>query len=118
MGDILAEVITEAVGERGSDFKPSHQAWAEYYRLKQIEAENTRLRKRAEQYGKYLASARCDIVDADDVCPKCGGSGYVVYGSTATWRGGVGGMTLTSDVCDRCWGSGSKSRPWPSWRQK
>ena len=55
MSDILAEVITEAVGERCPDFEPDCigcQAWAEYDRVKQLEAENARLReelKKAQQ---------------------------------------------------------------------
>lgn len=48
----------------------------------------------------------------DVVCGLCGGSGVRVYGSTATWRGGAGGATITTDVCDKCWGSGASNRPW------
>jgi len=57
------------------------------------------------------------IEDPEDVCVKCGGSGHVIYGSTATWRGGVGGQMMTDDVCDSCWGSGSKSKPWTDLRK-
>lgn len=57
-----------------------------------------------------------NIDDEDDACLKCGGSGTIVYGSTSTWRGGIGGCMITPDVCDTCWGSGRKSHPWPSWR--
>lgn len=39
-------------------------------------------------------------------CPKCSGRGNVVYGSTATWHGGMGGASMTTAVCDQCWGSG------------
>lgn len=49
-------------------------------------------------------------------CGDCSGMGVKVYGSTATWRGGVGGQAMTSDICDKCWGSGDISRPWPSRR--
>ncbi len=42
----------------------------------------------------------------EDVCPRCFGSGKVVYGNTTTWRGGIGGQVMTNDVCDECWGSG------------
>lgn len=49
-------------------------------------------------------------------CSACIGLGVRAYGSTATWRGGVGGMTITSDVCDKCWGSGDANSPWPSHR--
>jgi len=56
-------------------------------------------------------------VDLDDVCEGgCTGSGVRAYGDTSTWRGGIGGQSLTCDVCDSCWGSGSKSKPWPSRR--
>lgn len=46
----------------------------------------------------------------DVPCDKCGGAGVYSYGSTATWRGGIGGRMVTSDVCDRCWGSGDRDR--------
>jgi DnaJ-class molecular chaperone len=49
-------------------------------------------------------------------CRECGGSGVKCYGSTATWRGGVGGQIMTNDVCDKCWGSGDDDRSWPSHR--
>lgn len=49
-------------------------------------------------------------------CRDCGGFGRKVYGTTATWRGGVGGAMVTQDVCDRCWGSGDAHSPWPSHR--
>ena len=52
------------------------------------------------------------IGPGDKVCIKCGGSGVRVYGSTSTWHGGTGGQQLTSDICDRCWGSGAENRPW------
>lgn len=49
-------------------------------------------------------------------CKKCGGSGVVVYPTTATWQGGAGGMTITSGACDRCWGSGDEERKWTNLR--
>lgn len=39
-------------------------------------------------------------------CAACHGNGYRAYGSTATWRRGIGGQAFTTDVCDECWGSG------------
>lgn len=51
-------------------------------------------------------------------CTKCGGAGTRVYGSSATWRGGIGGQSLTTDVCDHCWGSGDEHRHWQSWRKQ
>lgn len=56
-------------------------------------------------------------IDPGDGCKDCGASGTKTYGDTSTWRGGVGGQMMTSSVCNKCWGSGSKSRPWRSWRQ-
>lgn len=46
----------------------------------------------------------------EDPCDSCGGSGVKTYGSTSTWRGGVGGQMVTTDVCDACWGRGDKVR--------
>lgn len=53
-------------------------------------------------------------IEPEDRCAACGGSGILIYGSTATWHGGVGGQAMTSDVCNKCWGSGDKHTPWPS----
>lgn len=55
-------------------------------------------------------------IDPGDECSACGGAGSRAYGSTATWRGGIGGQVITIDVCNRCWGSGSKTHRWPSHR--
>lgn len=55
-------------------------------------------------------------IEPDNACPECGGAGVRAYGSTATWRGGVGGQAITNDVCNKCWGSGKK-QPWPSHRR-
>ena len=57
-------------------------------------------------------------LEEDDVCQECGGPGRKAYGDTSTWRRRGGGQTITIDVCDGCWGSGSASRPWPSWRKR
>lgn len=54
-----------------------------------------------------------------DACVLCGGAGVRVYPNTATWRRvGMSGQMLTTDVCDLCWGSGSTSHHWPSWRER
>ena len=53
----------------------------------------------------------------EDPCLKCNGSGVRAYGSTSTWRGGVGGCAITSDVCDTCWGSGDRYRAWCNLRR-
>lgn len=50
-------------------------------------------------------------------CKKCRGIGTVTYGSTATWRGGIGGQAMTTDVCDQCWGSGDADRAWTNIRE-
>lgn len=55
-------------------------------------------------------------IEPDAACQECGGAGIKAYGSTATWRGGIGGQAITNDVCDKCWGSGDRYRPWPSHR--
>ena len=49
-------------------------------------------------------------------CEKCEGSGGLVYGSTSTWRHGIGGQTICYDVCDKCWGSGDKNKSWANLR--
>lgn len=43
-------------------------------------------------------------------CPRCGGIGKYTYPSTSGWRGGCAGMTPTTDVCDKCWGSGDATK--------
>lgn len=50
------------------------------------------------------------------VCYTCQGQGVRVYCNTTTWHGGIGGQSMTSDVCDKCWGSGNIDRPWLSHR--
>ncbi|VVB53302.1 Uncharacterised protein [uncultured archaeon] len=55
--------------------------------------------------------------DIDVLCPKCQGWGSKTYSSTATWRGGIGGQVMTTDVCDKCWGSGDATKPWTDLRK-
>ena len=43
-------------------------------------------------------------------CIKCNGTGTVLYGSTSTFLGGIGGQMMTEGVCDRCWGTGRKDK--------
>lgn len=50
-------------------------------------------------------------------CAKCRGLGSFLYGSTSTWRGGMGGCAMTWDVCDTCWGSGDAEKTWTDIRQ-
>jgi hypothetical protein len=56
-------------------------------------------------------------IDLDDACQTCGGAGICTYGDTSTWHHGIGGQMLTVDVCEKCWGSGSAKKSWPSWRK-
>jgi hypothetical protein len=48
----------------------------------------------------------------DYICPECSGLGVKTYPSTATWRGGIGGAAMTTDICNECWGSGDKYKHW------
>ena len=59
---------------------------------------------------------RCRGIRKGDECQKCNGAGTVMYGSTSTWRGGIGGSAMTHDVCDKCWGSGSRFKTWADLR--
>jgi hypothetical protein len=56
-------------------------------------------------------------VDPDDACRGCRGWGRKAYPDTTTWRGGAGGQSITSGVCDECWGSGDPARPWADLRK-
>lgn len=76
-----------------------------------------------KEYKKEFIEARLQIerelrgIDrAEDVCQGCAGSGIKCYATTGTWRSGAGGSTPTCAVCDKCWGSGHKNKPWPSHR--
>ena len=74
MGDILAEVITEAVGERCPDFEPDCigcQAWVEYDRLKGLEAENASLREALRPFADVSCLARSDLMKP--IMPKLDG---------------------------------------------
>ena len=51
-------------------------------------------------------------IELGEQCTRCNGFGVIAYGSTSTWRGGIGGSAITNDVCNSCWGSGNKHRPW------
>lgn len=53
----------------------------------------------------------------DEPCPECGGSGEKVYASTSTFMGGIGGSAMTTDWCDKCWGTGLKHRKDPDLRE-
>ena len=81
--------------------------------IARIESDATKLAERDTDLRLRMLDWR-GIEDGQE-CSKCGGSGTLAYSSTATWRGGAGGSTVTTDVCATCWGSGTK-HPWPSWR--
>ena len=50
-------------------------------------------------------------------CRDCGGSGVKAYANTATWHNAaIAGQAITNDVCDSCWGSGDRTRPWANLR--
>lgn len=80
-------------------------------RMVQAELESIRGR----EYDRMLAWRDLDR-EANDICKACGGSGMLVYGSTSTWRGGIGGSAMTRGVCDKCWGSGDIAKPWTNLR--
>lgn len=54
--------------------------------------------------------ALLDWRGVEDPCKACAGAGVRSYGSTSTWRGGIGGQMITQDVCDTCWGTGDEHR--------
>lgn len=84
--------------------------WAKAYKkLKEQIYEHPRA---DEPYARFL-----EWRNVNTPCPGCSGAGSKAYGSTATWRGGLGGQAITMDVCDRCWGSGDKDCPWTSIRK-
>ena len=92
--------------------------WAEDVRF--LLAELDAARAKAEKWDRrdvYFAEALLSGRNIDRACERCGGYGSIVYGNTATWRGGIGGNALTAGVCDHCWGSGDADKPWPSWRE-
>jgi len=47
-------------------------------------------------------------------CTACNGKGSRAYGTTATWKGGIGGAAVMSGTCDRCWGTGDTENPGPN----
>lgn len=55
--------------------------------------------------------------DVEDPCSRCHGTGRIIYGCGATWRGGAGAACIERDVCDACWGSGDRFRSGVNLRQ-
>ena len=71
----------------------------------------------ARERETHLIACACNPHQHEEgVCERCGGVGSFMYGNTSTWRNGVGGSMMTVGVCNKCWGSGSQEKPWPSWR--
>ncbi len=56
-------------------------------------------------YNKFLQWRN---LTKEEVCQTCNGSGIRTYGNTTTFHGGIGGQAITVDICDSCWGTGSK----------
>src|SRR3990167_11514661 len=87
-------------------------------KLERLEAEVARLtEERDEKFRQWYMAALGVDEEYNPPCKRCGGLGRRAYGDTSTWHGGIGGQTITTDVCDGCWGSGSKNAPWPSHRE-
>lgn len=88
--------------------------------IDRLEAYIERLRSQAadlqshrdDERARVLAWRGVDEAMGDVVCKRCHGAGTRSYGDTSTWRGGIGGQTITTDICDRCWGSGVENKPW------
>ncbi len=85
-------------------------------RIVELESQVSELQSRRENMHYDMLLWRGITPDFDKVCRSCSGAGIKVYGSTSTWRGGIGGQMMTSDVCDKCWGSGKEEKPWLSHR--
>jgi len=64
----------------------------------------------------YNRDLRRGTTEPPTACDKCGGFGICTYASTATYHGGAGGMQVTRDICNQCWGSGVEGAPWASLR--
>lgn len=73
--------------------------------------------QRDDVYDNMLRWRGIDRGSGDEPCKRCSGSGVAVYGSASTWRGGISGQVITSDVCDKCWGSGNAESPWVNLRK-
>lgn len=124
----LAQEVERLKAER--DLAESNERAArELLTLKLREATDAGLRRAVEilkqcealatwEYRSALGTARAAIEReiAGPKCPACGGEGKRLYNSTATWRGGHGGQSMTTDICDRCWGSGDERIPGPDLR--
>lgn len=73
--------------------------------------------QRDDVYDNMLRWRGVDRGAGDEPCKRCSGSGIAAYSSASTWRGGISGQVITSDVCDKCWGSGNAEKPWVNLRK-
>jgi hypothetical protein len=105
----------DAIEYRRADVADTALAAAEA-RIAELESQVSELQSRRENMHCDMLLWRGITPDFDKVCRSCSGAGIKVYGSTSTWRGGIGGQMMTSDVCDKCWGSGREDNPWLSHR--
>lgn len=74
----------------------------------------------AEAFGAGRKQGHEDMLrhrGVETPCEKCAGFGCYVYGSGATWRGGIGTASPCRDVCDSCWGSGNADAAWTDLRR-
>lgn len=81
--------------------------------LAELVAEKEELRKRVAELEERRGNMHEEFLAWRGVeipCSACQGSGVAVYGGTSTWRGGAGGQTITTGVCDQCWGTGDAHR--------
>lgn len=54
-------------------------------------------------------------ISLEDACSDCGGSGVKTYADASTWHNEeaqIAAQVVTKDICDVCWGSGNKNKPW------
>jgi hypothetical protein len=81
-------------------------------RIAELETENAKrvsaFIARIDEIQEQRIQCFLDWRGVEGPCTVCGGTGKKAYGSTATWHGGIGGATMTSGVCDHCWGSGDE----------
>lgn len=72
---------------------------------------------REEVKNLFLDWRGISIEGGDVICDGCDGSGVMMYSNTSTWRHKTSGQMMTSDVCEKCWGSGVSNRKWTDLRK-
>jgi len=92
-------------------------SWQLLHSLQRARAAGQQLSESAmsdtEEHFKWMYRYR----DIETPCEACRGFGTRMYGSTSTWRGGMGGASMMQDVCDECWGSGDINNQWTDLRK-